>query len=195
MPKVIRPDAYNIWRGMLKRCYDTRAVGYTSYGGQGVTVCDRWRKSFRDFIADMGPRPTNRHQIDRKDSTGNYEPNNCRWATSKENQNNRRNNLLVTFQGKTQTAALWSDELGLSRPVVYDRLSKGMPLEQVFNPKREQHVPFTPHDDEAIRSLAGQLTASQIGARIGRKEVSIWNRACRLKISLKPKPSFVRKDN
>lgn len=74
-------DEYQIWYGMVRRCEDKRSTWYPEYGGRGITVCERWKRSFAAFLEDMGPRPSKRFTLDRRDSDGGYEPQNCRWAT------------------------------------------------------------------------------------------------------------------
>lgn len=92
---------YYIWNGMVGRCHRENSQGYHLYGGRGISVCAEWRDSFDNFIADMGMRPTPSHSIDRIDVNGNYEKSNCRWATSKEQAANRRDNIVLTYKGKT----------------------------------------------------------------------------------------------
>lgn len=122
---------YRIWRSMLSRCENEKAVSFKNYGGRGIRVCDAWH-DFEGFLADMGECPGGR-SIDRIDHNGNYEPGNCQWATHKQQQNNRRDNRLLSAFGKTQTVSQWCDELNLPASTVWLRISKGWPDELVLS--------------------------------------------------------------
>lgn len=112
---------YNVWMKMLRRCRDINDSAYPAYGGRGIKVCERWHK-FENFLEDMGIQPTNIHQLERKDNNGNYEPNNCCWATPKEQSNNRRSNRNITFNNKTQNITQWANEVGLSKITLWRRI-------------------------------------------------------------------------
>jgi hypothetical protein len=83
---------YSAWRAMKQRCLCPNAIHFKHYGGRGIKVCDRWINSFENFLKDMGKKPSSIHSMDRIDVNGNYEPNNCRWATPKEQAKNTRRN-------------------------------------------------------------------------------------------------------
>lgn len=107
-------SAYNTWHGLIQRCYNENNKDYPSYGGRGIMVCDRWKNSFETFLADMG-NPPKGTTIDRINNSGNYEPNNCHWATAKIQCNNRRNNTIVSFRGEQYNLCQLATQLNVSR--------------------------------------------------------------------------------
>ena len=115
----------SVWRGMKQRCFNSNEPGYKNYGGRGITMCDRWVDSYENFITDMGPRPSDKHSIDRIDNDGDYCPENCRWATSVEQNRNTRHNRLWEHNGVTMTISMWADKLGVSYHTLYRRWLKG----------------------------------------------------------------------
>lgn len=126
---------YKAWHALLGRCEDQEHRQYPDYGGRGIKVCERWHE-FENFLADMGERPSSSLSIDRINNDGNYEPGNCRWATRKQQSNNRRpqrSKRLITYMGRSLTQAQWAEELGLTRPNLCYRL-KRLPLEQALRP-------------------------------------------------------------
>lgn len=125
------PTTYSTWRAMIYRCENERYRDYPKYGGRGIYVCDRWRESFDAFLGDMGPRPP-RMTIDRIDVNGNYEPGNCRWATSKVQSNNRRHHYRLTRSGVTKTLAEWAREAGLQAGTVRRRLRCGWDVDRAL---------------------------------------------------------------
>lgn len=119
---------------MRARCSSPKANNYHLYGARGITVCKRWM-SFKNFLEDMGERPTRQHSIDRIDNNGNYEPSNCRWATKAMQANNRRTNRKITWNGVTKNATEWAKDLGIRQKTLFHRMDRGNSLEKVFSKK------------------------------------------------------------
>jgi len=137
---------YRAWKAMISRCADPANASYANYGGRGIEVCARWRgpDGFAHFIADMGPRPgassiKGGYSIDRVDNSGNYRPDNCRWATHRQQQRNRRSNHLVDYHGRKITLRELSEITGVSHVTLRWRLAQGWPIEQVVLPVMRRH--------------------------------------------------------
>ena len=125
-------DEYKIWCGIKRRCYNTNEHCYPRYGGRGIKMANTWRHDFLSFYADMGKRPSPIHSIERIDTNGNYEPNNCIWITMAEQAKNKRSNIVITFNGETMILADWSKKLGIPYPTLQRRLNKGWSHEKAL---------------------------------------------------------------
>lgn len=115
---------YFVWSSMVGRCSNSSNARWHRYGGRGITVCPEW-KSFEGFYADMGPRPSPVHSVERRDNDSGYSKDNCFWATPKEQANNKSNNRLLTHLGETKTMTEWCETLGLSYGAVCHRKQRG----------------------------------------------------------------------
>ena len=118
--------AHGSWSYMIQRCTNSNNGNWHRYGGRGITVCKRWR-SFENFLADMGERPLGL-SLDRKDNNGHYTPDNCRWATRKQQSENSSHPKMLTHDGKTKNMKAWAKELGLAPSTLCMRLHKGWSL-------------------------------------------------------------------
>jgi len=123
---------YRIWASMIQRCHNPRCRSYANYGGRGIFVCDAWRNSFAAFLADIGERPMKTLTLERIDNDRGYEPGNCRWATRADQQKNRRETRLITFNGRTEPALVWSREVAVSYRTILRRLDAGWPAEDIL---------------------------------------------------------------
>lgn len=121
---------YKAWQSMKDRCYNKDNQNYHNYGERGIVVCERWLRSFWDFYKDMGKRPGSGYSLDRKDVNGNYEPDNCRWATAEEQSNNKRNNVVVDVLGFATTIAQLARELEIPTSTISARMRRGMSVEE-----------------------------------------------------------------
>ena len=120
---------YKVWADMRQRCRNPRNKRYAQYGGRGITVCTQWETSFTAFLADVGPRPSLQHTLDRIDPNGNYEPGNCRWATASEQANNRQSTQFYEAFGRRRTCAQWAAEMNIPYKTLHQRLAAGTPIE------------------------------------------------------------------
>jgi len=127
-----RHKIYSVWCGMLSRCNNKKNIGYSRYGGRGIKVCERWH-IFENFFKDMGNPPTIEHQLDRfPDNNGAYSPENCRWASRKENSNNRRNNHILEFNNTCLTVTQWSERLNIPIKTLFSRIRRGWNIEKTL---------------------------------------------------------------
>ena len=130
---------YPIYNTMLQRCHNENSNSYKDYGKKGIIVCNRWRfgdnlkGGFEYFIEDMKDRPFDGLSIDRKENSGNYEPDNCKWSTREEQNNNRSNNISVEYKGKYYTLKQLSDKLGIDKTTLWYRHKKGKQLDETTN--------------------------------------------------------------
>lgn len=128
---------YHVWYGMLFRCENSKATEYSKYGGRGIKVCDEWHDFFvfKEWAGNNGhddTLPKGECTIDRIDVNGNYEPSNCRWANVKEQSNNRRSSVYITYDGETLMVAQWADKTGMRHGCILERLRKGWTPEQIL---------------------------------------------------------------
>lgn len=127
---------YNIWRSMNQRCYNAKSSNFARYGGRGIQVCDEWRRDFKTFHEwAMANGYTDDLTIERENVNGNYEPSNCRWATYKEQANNKRNSKNVEWNGASHTLGEWADITGISIATLSNRLLKGWSIEDTLTIK------------------------------------------------------------
>lgn len=131
---------YNIWCNMRQRCLNPKQPSFHNYGGRGISIDPRWN-CFLTFCADVGPRPTESHTLDRyPDMNGNYEPGNVRWATRREQMSNVRYNVMITHGGETATMTEWSRRVGISPSQMHQRLKKWTPEKAVTTPNLKPYL-------------------------------------------------------
>lgn len=120
---------HTTWRAIKGRCYEKSHVGYSRYGGRGITMSDEWKNDFQAFYHDMGPRPSPNHSIERNDNDKGYYKENCCWATRLEQANNTSRNIYCEFDGEIKSLSDWCRELNLSYPKMCRHIRKGFSFE------------------------------------------------------------------
>lgn len=127
---------FKTWLEMIRRCHNKKSQGYSNYGKRGIKVCLRWKhkiNGIKNFISDMGKKPSSKHSIERRDNNKGYCKSNCYWATIKEQNNNTRNNVVITYKGKTLTASQWSRLTDINVANLYYRVKSGWNAERILN--------------------------------------------------------------
>lgn len=188
-PTIRDHPSYGQWSQMKTRCTNPNIPKYRRWGGRGIQICKRWSvgengySGFECFMMDMGPRPSRKHSVDRIDNDGNYEPANCRWATHKQQANNRSSNCLITYKGETLSMLDTAEKYGISYFVLRNRVSRGWPHDEAIEtpagaslriPKTAmgEQLPqtkLTASDVVQIRQVhaKGGLTMQEIGDMFG----------------------------
>ena len=164
-------ELYGTWTGIIARCENTNSPRYSDYGGRGVSICDRWRKSFADFLSDVGERPSKKHSLDRyPDKNGNYEPGNVRWATDTEQAQNKRCNVNLTIGDITLCVAEWSRRFGVAHGIIKQRLRNGWSPERAVKtkPRAMRSQVFTAHGET--------MSLAEWSKRLGVRYQTLWDR-------------------
>ena len=125
---------YKAWQSIHQRCFNENDCNYKYYGARGIGVCERWMSSV-NFLEDMGRCPSKTHSIERRDNDENYCPENCKWATKKEQANNRRNTRSLEFKGVTMSVSEWAGFLELKVSTLFSRLDKGWSTHKALTTK------------------------------------------------------------
>lgn len=131
-----RKSIYKVWQGMLSRCYQPAHASYKDYGGRGIRVCKRWRRSFTNFLADMVDSYKCGLSIDRLNNSKGYTPSNCAWSTAKEQVRNRRNNRIIDTPLGRMCIGEAAEKSGLNWQTIHYRVKANWPTEKLFNPSR-----------------------------------------------------------
>lgn len=157
MRRVKIPE-YRAWTAMKQRCYNPNFEHYALYGGRGITVCDEWLNSYEKFIEDMGYRSTSSHSLDRIDNNLGYFKENCRWATKKEQSNNKSDCRYLTYNGETHTITEWGRITGIPQMTIRRRVNLGWDAEQALTtPSKRRVLKF---NKETVQKL------DELGVRI-----------------------------
>lgn len=140
---------YGVWMGMRRRCYDKKAKDFHRYGGRNISVCEDWQnyETFRSWALSNGYNPyakSGECTLDRVDPNGNYCPENCRFVPILAQERNRRNNVMLTYNGKTQTLSQWEEEIGCNKGFIRDRIKRGWSVEDAITaPPKYNYKPHT----------------------------------------------------
>lgn len=142
---MTKTRTFKSWDSMKQRCTNPKAPDYSRYGGRGISIYSKWIESFNNFLTDMGERPHG-CSLDRKDVNGNYDQNNCRWATRSEQQRNKTTSLIIEWNGMKKCAADWADEVKIPSKIICERLAAGWSIEDALTKPKRKKSKSTPLD-------------------------------------------------
>jgi len=155
------PVPKTLWRGMVRRCHDPSATGYQNYGARGVSVCERWCSSYTTFVADLPPRLSQQHALDRIDNDGDYEPDNVRWSTRAEQARNTRVNRVLVVGGEARTLEDWAARTGIAKSTLFNRIGRGWSDERVVTTPVQAKA-----DDNSLFPVGGREKCVELGLNV-----------------------------
>jgi hypothetical protein len=139
-------SSYSSWRGMIRRCTDPTQINYHNYGARGIKVCEQWQgeDGYKQFVKDMGHRPSKNVTLDRIDCNGDYTPENCQWATKQEQAVNRRDNRKVRYNGVIKTLKEWAQEAVVPESTFYVRIARKWDIERALTTPARKRRDYHP---------------------------------------------------
>lgn len=156
---------YTAYSHMMYRCYNSNDKYFYNYGGRGISVCERWKNNFNNFLTDMGEKPENT-ELDRIDNNGNYEPGNCRWTTKTQNLRNTRANAYIEYNGRNLCVAEWSDITGLSQSTINRRKALGWSNEEILDTKKYDNGDVSPREKASFNNRINSQFVEYNGRRL-----------------------------
>lgn len=164
---------YMVWCTMKQRCLNPNNKQYAYYGARGITICEEWMHDysvFRKWSLENGYEDNGKLSIDRINNDGNYEPENCRWVDRITQANNQSTNVIISYNGKTQTLRQWSRETGISAHTLYYRYSSGKATEEIFKKYDVKNIGCTRTDvraDNVIELRKKGFSVAEIANTLG----------------------------
>lgn len=178
---------YFIWGGVKQRCLNPKHAAYHRYGGRGITICDRWKDSFDNFLQDMGGSYKSKLTLERVDNNKGYCPENCRWATMKEQANNTNTNKHITYNGETLTITQAAEKYGLSYSLLVTRIS-------TYKWSIEKALTTQVAKDLVVDYMGERITVTNLANRIGMKVSTLRGRIVNYKWSVEKSVTFPVRD-
>lgn len=164
---------YKIWYSIKNRCNNPKHHAYKDYGGRGIKICYEWQNSLVEFEKYMGKRPSEKHSVDRINPDGNYEPGNVKWSSPYEQANNRRDNIKLSYNGKTQTITQWATELNIKPATIASRKHNGWTDEEILTIPIKNNVILSFNGEEKTLAEWARITGINIQT-LSRRVIDGW---------------------